>query len=1006
MLSKTFGYLNCIFLIVIISASVSVNAVERLWDYSGVEVCKFTSDQFRPTAAASDSGGVVITWQDRRSGDRTYAQKLDRYGNPVWLTNGVRLGLSGTGPPEERPTICSDGSGGAIVVWDEDGTKIIAQHISSDGILLWGTGIVICDTSGSQQKPRIIGDNLGGAIIIWKDSRDGGWDIYTQRVASDGTILWDSQGVLIRHASENAWQIGLISDGLDGAIIYWIDWRSGNFDVYAQHINGGGIVEWTINGAPICTATGDQMRVYATSDGFGGAIITWEDARGGNHDVYAQRIDNSGSVLWTYNGITLSSGTRDQNPFGIISDGCNGAIIAIEDERSGDWDIYAQRVSADGLILWPTNGVAVCSLSGSEQWRPQIASNNRGGAILTWWDYRNGSHSDIYAQEIDSSGAASWTENGISVTTSADNQYFYYDTDYGRYYSTTNIVLDGDSGAIVVWQDHRSDYYDWDTYTQRIGNPPIIHGVTTDDDWPGEKTVYVNGDILIPEGDSVIIPSNTRVFFDTICVWDTLSGTKGIEDKCDIIVFGKLEAENSSFKPNSSSPEKGMWGWIRLDPPSHISTSRIYNCDIYYSTGGIHCTNQCADEIRYSYIYYTTGNALTCVDCPESVTIANNSIFWSDSSGIKCVDSSPTLSGNSSSYNDVSGIVCLSSSSPVITGNNIRYNDCDGIYSGASCSPEITNNYIYGNDLCGVHCSDGFSSLIGSNEIHDNNIGILVEGDSHPIIAGSFAQVNDIYDNTEFGLKNASGNDLDATYNYWGATSEPTIEANIFDEEDSVGAGAVNFLGWTNEPHTILYPKPTLISPEDDDTVSLPFNLFWSKSTGTNGTYTLQMALNSAFTDGLIERAGIPDTFYLVTAADSLSLTTYYWRVMSVSDTLDVNSWYQLPWCFHLGPSVGVADNPKTPGEIALLQNVPNPFNSSTSITVLLPEPAVMDVEIFDISGRYVASIASGQTPAGEHTYIWDGRNELGRESPDGIYLIKLRVDGEVEMVRKAVLAK
>ena len=82
----------------------------------------------------------------------------------------------------------------------------------------------------------------------------------------------------------------IVSDGSGGAIITWQDYRNGNNDIYAQRINAGGTVQWTLNGVAICTETHSQTYPTIVSDGSGGAIITWQDDRNGNNDIYAQRI--------------------------------------------------------------------------------------------------------------------------------------------------------------------------------------------------------------------------------------------------------------------------------------------------------------------------------------------------------------------------------------------------------------------------------------------------------------------------------------------------------------------------------------------------------------------------------------------------------------------------------------------------------------------------------------------------------------------------------------------
>lgn len=49
---------------------------------------------------------------------------------------------------------------------------------------------------------------------------------------------------------------------------------------------------------PICVESYSQANAAMASDGFGGAIIAWEDYRNGDMDIYAQRVDADGNVRW------------------------------------------------------------------------------------------------------------------------------------------------------------------------------------------------------------------------------------------------------------------------------------------------------------------------------------------------------------------------------------------------------------------------------------------------------------------------------------------------------------------------------------------------------------------------------------------------------------------------------------------------------------------------------------------------------------------------------------
>jgi hypothetical protein len=203
--------------------------------------------------------------------------------------------------------------------------------------------------------------------------------------------------------------------------------------------NASGIRKWTLYGVNICSAANAQKNSTIADVGNGNAIITWEDRRDGNHDVYAQKIDSSGNILWTTNGVAVCNKTTTQKSPKIVSDNAGGAIIVWEDSLNFYWDIYAQRISSAGAIMWTTGGVAVCS-SPNTQANPRIEADGLGGAIITWQDKRNNADYDIYAQKIDASGATQWTANGVVICNAVNTQ------------NNARIESDGANGAIIGWQ--------------------------------------------------------------------------------------------------------------------------------------------------------------------------------------------------------------------------------------------------------------------------------------------------------------------------------------------------------------------------------------------------------------------------------------------------------------------------------------------------------------------------------------------------------------------------
>ncbi|MFX1449990.1 MAG: hypothetical protein ACFFCM_04045 [Promethearchaeota archaeon] len=443
---------------------VVLSSKSSLWTANGKAVCTAAKQQKLPQICSDGVGGAVITWVDERDGataDDIYAQRINSIGKIQWTPNGEAI-CTAAGD-QLSAQLCSDCAGGAIITWIHDtgsDFNIYAQKINSSGGTEWtGNGTAICMAMFFQIELQICSDGAGGAIIAWRDLRDDSGDIYVQRINSSGGVEWTDDGFAICNIIGTQSNPQICYDGAGGAIITWQDKRDGPAvdDIYAQRINSSGDIYWTSNGIAICTADNQQFTPKLCSDGAGGAIITWQDERDGStvDDIYAQRINSSGDINWTGNGTAICTAENQQFTPQLCSDGAGGAVITWEDERKvTNRDIYALRVNSSGDIKGTANGTAICTADNG-QWSPQLCSDGTGGAVITWEDERDGAaNDDIYAQRINSIGGVEWIGNG-TVICSADNQQAY-----------PQICSNGVGDAIITWEDERDGGSKDDIYAQ------------------------------------------------------------------------------------------------------------------------------------------------------------------------------------------------------------------------------------------------------------------------------------------------------------------------------------------------------------------------------------------------------------------------------------------------------------------------------------------------------------------------------------------------------------
>ncbi len=419
------------------------------WQSQGERISKESGWDNEPQICSDGAGGAIITWKDEQTNNDIYAQRITSEGIVQWSTNGIPICAASFG--QRRPQIISDSNQGAIIVWEDDrnsattGADLYIQRVNSTGGVEWlSNGALICNATDTQRYPRLCSDTYGGAIITWEDDRAPTTDIYAQRITSDGTINWTSNGISICDDGSLQNDPVICSDLLGGAYIVWQDDRSGNWDIYAQRVNSSGHAQWAEKGIPVCNMPNNQDSPQICSDGTQGVIIVWNDLRtGGLYDLYAQRLNIAATPQWTLNGTVVSNFDGAQSDPRICSDGYNGAIICWTDFRNGglNRDIFAQRLNIGGYPEWTLNGTAICSAD-DHQLNPQICSDSSNGAIIIWEDERN-EDKDIYAQYIDTTGNPQWKTNGVAVCTEDDQQ------------RDPKLCSSTSGNAIIAWEDLR-----------------------------------------------------------------------------------------------------------------------------------------------------------------------------------------------------------------------------------------------------------------------------------------------------------------------------------------------------------------------------------------------------------------------------------------------------------------------------------------------------------------------------------------------------------------------
>ena len=409
-----------IFVPFVLFLSFSAVQGQMLWQDDGIPIRQGYHIDWDDHASAQNSlGETCYIWSDSRLGDsKIYAQKYDSNGSPLWDEGGVMVGgyaLNCYAPP----LINSTSDNGFIIVWGHveysgEG-DLCAQKLNEDGEIQWAeSGIDVCTAGGMGSYLRLIGDEAGGAFITWYDGRDQDYGIYMTRISSDGTLPqgWNVNGNAIHLGTINAGGNGqlLCSDGLGGVITTW----AAGGDIYVQRMNSEGRTLWMPGGVSVSALPNVQDRPAICEDGYGGAYIVWQD-NPYDYSIWMQRIDDGGAAQWAPGGIVLCQEFDSQKYPEIVYGGDNCAVVAWEDFRNNNSDIYCQKIDESGDLLWAAGGQAL-SLATNGQVDLSIDADNFGGIFASWLEKSGGLVlGNIHAQYISFDGQLLWRDSGIAI---------------------------------------------------------------------------------------------------------------------------------------------------------------------------------------------------------------------------------------------------------------------------------------------------------------------------------------------------------------------------------------------------------------------------------------------------------------------------------------------------------------------------------------------------------------------------------------------------------------
>ncbi|MBS1493570.1 MAG: T9SS type A sorting domain-containing protein [Bacteroidetes bacterium] len=267
-----------------------------------------------PAAIGSDNGSVIMMFIGYTgsfispSNYKIYTQKFSSTGTSVWHPTYDTVYALGAGSGFNPPFIYSDGNNGALYSWNDarsgGGATSYVQRFNSAGTRLFPlNGSAGNTTPGMVRNTQqaCFNTTTGETFLFWKEANSGQtqFSLVGQRFNAAGDRQWTDAGLTIIPMGPGSFST-LTTQAVDtNAVLYINDAVFGGTDntIKVAKFNRNGTIAW--NGGVLKTispTTGAKSRIDARITVNKMSIVVWSDSRNGAPDIYAQNVNNNGTL--------------------------------------------------------------------------------------------------------------------------------------------------------------------------------------------------------------------------------------------------------------------------------------------------------------------------------------------------------------------------------------------------------------------------------------------------------------------------------------------------------------------------------------------------------------------------------------------------------------------------------------------------------------------------------------------------------------------------------------
>ncbi len=237
-----------------------------------------------------------------------YAQRYDADGNAVWSSTTVVTNLGGIVAWTQVLPFENDGSDGFYIAWHDQRygpsspSKVYVQHINSSGQAVFtANGVEVSGSNFMLNEARLALPAGSSSIYVFYDEIEpmyqSAFGISGQKISSTGAKLWGANGISIITVSDvQTYIVDARKSPADMVVFYEQYVDNVNIVLKSARINTDGNFVWPSEIVDISTVVSSKVHPVVNEFANNQWIMSWEDDRNGQSDIYAQNVQLDGSL--------------------------------------------------------------------------------------------------------------------------------------------------------------------------------------------------------------------------------------------------------------------------------------------------------------------------------------------------------------------------------------------------------------------------------------------------------------------------------------------------------------------------------------------------------------------------------------------------------------------------------------------------------------------------------------------------------------------------------------